>query len=72
MSVAGGPSTTSRWLVVSALGGGRARALAVSDAAASRGLVPWVGIAAQLPSETESLPVTVGRAFCFLPLPVRE
>lgn len=64
-------STTSRWLVVSALGGGRARQLAVSDAAAARGLVPWVGVAAPLPSETESLPVTSGRAFCFLPLPAR-
>jgi sacsin len=67
-----GGAPPERWLVCSAIGGGRARAMAVDDVS-GRGLVPWAGVAAQLPSTQESAQALVlrGRAFCFLPLPVR-
>jgi hypothetical protein len=66
------------WVVCNALGGGAARDMAVK-AAGSSGvkMIPWVGVAALLPStDASGHAVTVraeeagGRAFCFLPLPV--
>jgi sacsin len=62
-----------RWLVCSAIGGGRARRMALSDVS-GRGLVPWAGVAARLPPEGDDGAASAserGRAFCFLPLPVR-
>jgi sacsin len=65
-----GDSPPERWLVCSAIGGGRARAMAVDDVS-GRGLVPWAGVAARLPSKDDSTEDALrGRAFCFLPLPV--
>ncbi len=46
---AGAPMRQS-WLLCNALGGGRARALALqAQQRARRGLVPWAGVAAPLP-----------------------
>jgi sacsin len=66
-------STAERWLISSAIGAGRARAMAVEDVS-GRGLVPWAGVAARLPDEhapadAACVPLR-GRAFCFLPLPI--
>jgi sacsin len=61
-----------RWLVCSAIGGGRARRMALEDVS-GRGLVPWAGVAARLPPEDDTADASAaerGRAFCFLPLPV--
>ena len=64
-------------MVCSSLAGGKARALALSDTGVSRGLVPWVGVAARVPHPDESPEQFIesfrddGRAFCFLPLPVK-
>ena len=65
-----------RWMVSSSLAGGRARALALSEAGVTRGLVPWVGVAARVPhpetsDDATSSETVDGRAFCFLPLPVK-
>ena len=51
-----------RWLVHNALGGGRARRMAVEEP--SRGLMPWVGIAAPLdpPLDPTSLAAAAGSA----------
>eukprot|EP01049_Picozoa_sp_SAG25_P009302 SAG25_NODE_911_length_4794_cov_1.302449_1_plen_1090_part_00 len=63
-----GEQENSRWLISSALGGGKARDLALQsvDGPYQLRLVPWAGIAARLSSPKASL---VGRAYCFLPLP---
>ena len=46
---AAGQRWSSEWLVCNALGGGKAQAMAAaSRGQSSRGLVPWVGVAAQL------------------------
>ena len=48
--------------------------MALSDTGVSRGLVPWVGIAARVPHPDDGESFVGhrdGRAFCFLPLPVR-
>lgn len=56
-----------------ACGLGGARALKMATAKTGRGLVPWAGIAAPL-QDRELAPADgtdpIGRAFCFLPLPV--
>ena len=75
--IVGTSVTRERWMVCSSLAGGKARALALSDTGVSRGLVPWVGVAARVPHPDESTEQFVesfrddGRAFCFLPLPVK-
>ena len=68
------------WMVHNALAGGTPQRMAAGDT--SRGLVPWVGIAAHLNSVSsgsstsdlstaaEIEAVSSGRAFCFLPLPI--
>ena len=75
--------TRERWMVCSSLAGGRARRLALSETGISRGLVPWVGVAARVPHPDDPSADTLteaaaavkasieGRAFCFLPLPVK-
>ncbi|EFJ44918.1 hypothetical protein VOLCADRAFT_118510 [Volvox carteri f. nagariensis] len=82
---------TERWLVCNALGGGGARDMALkSFRNHSTKMVPWVGVAARVPSAVggavggEVLATAKGdaggddsgggldgRAFCFLPLPIR-
>ena len=75
--IVGTSVTRERWMVCSSLAGGKARALALSDTGVSRGLVPWVGVAARVPHPDESPEQFIesfrddGRAFCFLPLPVK-
>ena len=59
---------TERWLVCNQLGGGRATALARCKEHAHLRLVPWSGVAARLDADA---PPLEGRAYCFLPLPVR-
>jgi sacsin len=58
----------SRWLISSAIGGGKARDLALSSVHGpyQLRLVPWAGVAARLSAPETDL---VGRAYCFLPLP---
>ena len=62
---------TERWAILSALGGGEARLMAIDPANWKRGLrlVPWAGVAALLSREGQPSPAVKGRAFCFLPLP---
>lgn len=55
-----------KYLVCNQLGGGRAREIACSLENESLKLIPWVGVASRIDDVQ-----TVGRAFCFLPLPVR-
>ena len=69
-------------MVHTRLGSGRARAMAVELEHRDMKLIPWGGVAALLshsvahagddpgPAELQVCPPTVGRAFCFLPLPV--
>lgn len=53
-SVAAGQRWSSEWLVCNALGGGKAQAMAAaSRGQSSRGLVPWVGVAAQLSGSSQ-------------------
>ena len=63
------PSSTARWLVSAAIGGGESRRLALDagDVADLR-LVPWAGVAARIGGEGEAVDRR-GRAYCFLPLP---
>ena len=56
------------WLVACGLGG--PQALKMATAKDSRGLVPWAGVAAPVQSMEAEITPLVGRAFCFLPLPV--
>ena len=50
-----------RWMVCSSLAGGDVRALALSDVGETRGLVPWVGVAARAPfNRTPTLDTTEG------------
>ncbi|OWZ18889.1 hypothetical protein PHMEG_0006950 [Phytophthora megakarya] len=58
--------TSEKYLVCNQLGGGRAREMACAAENESLKLIPWVGIASRIDEEA-----TEGRAFCFLPLPVR-
>ena len=51
-------------------GGGRARELACDNKNRHLKLVPWGGVAAHVIDETKDMEPDVGRAFCFLPLPV--
>ena len=69
-----------RWMVCSSLAGGKARQLALSETGVNRGLVPWVGVAARVPHPDDvdmteaaraAKAAVEGRAFCFLPLPVK-
>ena len=61
---------SERWAILSALGGGEAKLMAVDPATAHLRLVPWAGVACLLQRDqgAPALPVR-GRAFCFLPLP---
>ncbi|OQS05175.1 hypothetical protein THRCLA_02648, partial [Thraustotheca clavata] len=54
-----------KYLITNALGVGKAKDLALSSTQLK--LIPYVGVAARLDTE----PKGDGRAFCFLPLPVR-
>ncbi|KAL3671864.1 hypothetical protein V7S43_002532 [Phytophthora oleae] len=55
-----------KYLVCNQIGGGKARDMACAAENESLKLIPWVGIASRI----DGVP-TEGRAFCFLPLPVR-
>ncbi|KAJ8612133.1 hypothetical protein CTAYLR_002440, partial [Chrysophaeum taylorii] len=57
-----------RWVVCNQLGGGAASRLAA--ASPDLRLVPWAGVAARVANARGDLGVR-GRAYCFLPLPVR-
>ncbi|OQS01509.1 hypothetical protein ACHHYP_00661 [Achlya hypogyna] len=59
-------AATSQWIVCNQLGGGASAAMANDPENASLRLVPYGGVAASIDVETP----LVGRAFCFLPLPV--
>ena len=65
----GGEEITT-WLISNALGGGRAKDQAVSAENRARGFVPWAGVAMRLGGGGEGGEVE-GRAFCFLPLPLK-
>eukprot|EP01062_Namystynia_karyoxenos_P034324 TRINITY_DN25176_c0_g1_i1.p1 TRINITY_DN25176_c0_g1~~TRINITY_DN25176_c0_g1_i1.p1 ORF type:complete len:4799 (+),score=1553.05 TRINITY_DN25176_c0_g1_i1:126-14399(+) len=59
-----------QWIVSSAIGGGTAKALALSNRSNQLRLVPWAGVAVH--SSRDSAPPTQqwrGRAYTFLPLP---
>ncbi|ETL96493.1 hypothetical protein, variant 1 [Phytophthora nicotianae] len=58
--------TTEKYLVCNQIGGGKARDMACAAENESLKLIPWVGIASRIDEEPME-----GRAFCFLPLPVR-
>ncbi|EEY57113.1 uncharacterized protein PITG_10921 [Phytophthora infestans T30-4] len=58
--------TSEKYLVCNQIGGGKARDMACAAENESLKLIPWVGIASRI----DGVP-TEGRAFCFLPLPVR-
>jgi hypothetical protein len=65
-----------QWLVINALGGSEAKALACESKLNGRGLIPWTGVAAQIARkqpgmDTEAVPQLEGQAFTFLPLPVQ-
>lgn len=65
-----------QWLVINALGGAEAKALAVKSKQGGRGLISWVGVAAQIAKkqpgmDTEAVPPLEGQAYTFLPLPVQ-
>ena len=50
-----------RWMVCSSLAGGDVKTLALSDVGETRGLVPWVGVAARAPfNRTPTLDTTEG------------
>ena len=70
--VAGGGARTDRWLLVQAMGGGRARALCVDAEALAYRLVllPWAGVCARLGGGAAGGAVP-GLAYCQLPLPTR-
>ncbi|DBA01824.1 TPA: LOW QUALITY PROTEIN: hypothetical protein N0F65_002940 [Lagenidium giganteum] len=55
-----------KYLVCNKIGGGRARKLACAEGHEHLKLIPWVGVAARVDGTKLE-----GRAFCFLPLPVR-
>ncbi|GMF38734.1 unnamed protein product [Phytophthora fragariaefolia] len=59
-------SITETYLVCNQIGGGKAREMACATENESLKLIPWVGIAGRIDGIA-----TEGRAFCFLPLPVR-
>ena len=58
-----------RFLISQCIGGGRAKELACEVKNRHLKLVPWGGVAAHLVESGET--PEVGRAFCFLPLPVQ-
>jgi sacsin len=58
-------SITERYLITHAMGGAQAKAMALQHPELK--LIPYVGIAAPMDDKHE----TEGRAFCFLPLPVK-
>ena len=61
-----GDETPQRWLVSASVGGGPARPLCTSAAGVAAGRVPLCGVAARLDA-----PLSDGRAFACLPLPLR-
>ncbi|CAI5714235.1 unnamed protein product [Hyaloperonospora brassicae] len=58
--------TVEKYLVCNQIGGGKAREMACAAENESLKLIPWVGIAGRVDGVAIE-----GRAFCFLPLPVR-
>ena len=60
---------TERWAILSALGGGEAKLMAVDPSTAHLRLVPWAGVATLLQRDGLPAQPVKGRAFCFLPLP---
>jgi len=60
---------TERWAILSALGGGEAKLMAIDPSTAHLRLVPWAGVAALLQRDSAPAQAVKGRAFCFLPLP---
>ncbi|KAG0589167.1 hypothetical protein KC19_1G000400 [Ceratodon purpureus] len=90
-----GVQQSQKWLISTAMGGGRARNKAIALENRSCGFIPWAGIAAPLhlsqfkeatnedgdeigiarladdAGSSESQKDFEGRAFCFLPLPVK-
>ncbi len=60
---------SDKYLICSALGAGKCRAMACNPEHSDLKFLPWAGIAAHLSRNGENPPVTRGNAFCFLPLP---
>lgn len=61
---------TDRYLICSALGGGKCRAMACNPEHREMKFLPWGSIAAHLTRNGHRAPKVRGAAFCFLPLPV--
>jgi len=61
---------TDRYLICSALGGGKCRAMACNPDHREMKFLPWGSIAAHLSRNGCRPPKVRGGAFCFLPLPV--
>jgi sacsin len=68
-----GAAACSAWLVSQLMGGGEAASLAERVRGDRLGLhlLPWAGVAAQLEPAPDVAAALQGRAYCFLPLPVR-
>ncbi len=60
---------TDKFLICSALGAGRCRAMACKPEHMDLKFLPWAGIAAHLSRNGNEAPHIRGNAFCFLPLP---
>ena len=58
-----------KYLICSALGAGKCRAMACKPEHADLKFLPWAGIAAHLSRNGKRPPPLRGNAFCFLPLP---
>ena len=61
----GGRTTRSHWLVANQVG---SQIPAVQTAAVKQHVFPWVGVALEL--KDGPAPISAGRTFCFLPMPV--
>ena len=63
---------TRAWMVCNQYGGGRARSIASDPENAHVRFVPWGGVATPVPTADEDPTdvACVGKAYCFLPLPV--
>mgnify|MGYP006079195341 FL=1 len=64
-------SVPTTWVVCNQLGGGNATVLASNPDLAHMKLIPWAGVAARLDGESHSQLNNSGKAYCFLPLPVK-
>ena len=65
-------SDVGEWMVCQVLGSGKGidHILQQGTAAGGSKMIPWVGVAAKLPTGAGGSIKLPGRAFCFLPLPV--